>query len=370
MNWLSVLDKEVAKLTRLQFFRPSLEMLNLIGKIDEFKGSWSLLSNIAPERLNALKHVATIESIGSSTRIEGALMSDGEVESLLSGLSTSSFRTRDEQEVAGYAGVMQLIFESAQHMPVSENVLKQLHRDLLKYSTKDEHHRGEYKTITNHVEATLPDGTKRVVFQTASPFDTLLKMPELIAWADERLSAGDVHPLLVTAVFIAEFLAIHPFTDGNGRLSRVLTTFFLLKARYDFVPYSSLESVVESNKERYYLALRNTQKTLSDESPDWDPWILFFLQSMKKQIQKLDEKIARERIFVGNIPSLSIRILEFVREKGSTQMSDLEDALGESRSTIKVRVQELVETGQLERHGKARATWYTLRSPKALDQSK
>ena len=351
-------------MSRLQFFRPTLEMVRLIGEIDEFKGSWTLLSNIAPERLAALQHVATIESVGSSTRIEGAILSDTEVEELLSGLTTKSFSTRDQQEVAGYAEVMLSIFENAAFMPISENQIKQLHRDLLKHSTKDDRHRGEYKTVTNHVEATAPDGSKRVIFQTASPFDTPFRMTDLVTWTGEAFEKNEIHPLILIAAFIAELLAIHPFKDGNGRLSRVLTTLLLVKSKYNYVPYSSLESIVESNKDKYYLALRKTQQTLANDSPAWDQWVLFFLQSMQKQMQRLKDKIARERLLVGSMPSLSIRILELVREKGSLQMSELETLLGESRSTIKARVQDLVESGDLERHGKARSTWYTTRSAK------
>lgn len=355
------MDLGLNQLARLEFFRPTLEMVKLIGDIDEFKGSWRLISNISPERLAALKQVATIESIGSSTRIEGAVLSDTEVEELLSGLNTKSFRTRDEQEVAGYAEVMQTVFAEAAGIPISENHIKQLHGRLLKYSTKDDRHRGQYKTVANHVEATAADGRKWVVFETTSPFDTPFKMTELVNWTRDIFETQSIHSLLATAAFIAEFLAIHPFKDGNGRLSRVLTTLLLLKSGYSYVPYSSLESIVEDNKESYYLALRKTQQTLKDETPNWDPWILFFLQSMHKQMERLKEKIARERLLEGNMPALSIRILEVVRENGSLQMSEMVRLLGESRSTIKARVQDLIESRDLIRHGKGRSTWYTVR---------
>ncbi len=349
-------------MARLEFFRPSLEMVKLLGEIDEFKGSWRLVSNISPERLAALQLVATIESIGSSTRIEGAVLSDREVEQLLSGLSTQSFRTRDEQEVAGYAEVMRTLFAEAAEIPISENHIKQLHGSLLKYSTKDDRHRGQYKTVSNHVEATTHDGRKWVVFETTSPFDTPFKMTELVNWTRESFEQRSIHSLLATGAFIAEFLAVHPFKDGNGRLSRVLTTLLLLKAGYSYVPYSSLESIVEDNKESYYLALRRTQQTLKDDTPNWDPWMLFFLQSMHRQMERLKEKIARERLLEGDMPALSIRILELVREKGSLQMSELEQLLEESRSKIKARVQDLVASRDLIRHGKARSTWYTVRN--------
>jgi len=342
-------------------FRPTLEMLRLVGELDEFKGAWRLLSNISPERLAALKHVATIESIGSSTRIEGAALSDEQVEALLSGIQKKSFRSRDEQEVAGYADVMDTVFKNWQHIPLTENQIKQLHRDLLKYSSKDDRHRGNYKTLPNNVEAFGPNGESLgVVFKTATPFDTPYKMTELMSWTNEMLDSSAVHPLLVTAVFVAMFLAVHPFQDGNGRLSRVLTMLLLLKKGYAYVPYSSLESVIESNKEGYYLALRRTQGSLESDNPDWDPWIQFFLQSMQRQKANLQLKLSRERIFEGELPALSVRILELVREHGRVKTSDIESLTGESRSTIKVRLNELVQRRLLARFGKGPGTWYAL----------
>ncbi len=219
------------------------EVLALIARIDEFKGAWRAFGLLAPERLQALRHVATIESIGSSTRIEGSRLTDKDVAALLSGLSTKSFKTRDEQEVAGYAEVMELVFSSWEHIPLTENHLQQLHRDLLIHSEKDGHHRGVYKKTTNNVSAFDADGRELgVVFATATPFDTSRLMSELVAWCRKARQDGDLHPLLCIAIFTVVFLEIHPFQDGNGRLSRVLTTLLLLQAGYAYVPYSSLES--------------------------------------------------------------------------------------------------------------------------------
>ncbi|MEO1459660.1 MAG: Fic family protein, partial [Pseudomonadota bacterium] len=226
------------------------EVLKLIAQIDEFKGAWKAIGRIAPERLSGLRHVATIESIGSSTRIEGAKLSDREVERLLSKLDINAFASRDEQEIAGYADVMETVFSSFEAIDLTENHLFQLHRDLLRYSTKDERHRGAYKTLSNNVEAFGPDGESLgVVFATVSPFNTPRLTRDLLAWTRESLEHGRHHPLLVTAVFVVVFLEIHPFQDGNGRLSRVLTTLLLLRAGYAYVPYSSLESVIEATKE-------------------------------------------------------------------------------------------------------------------------
>ena len=202
-----------------------------IAEIDEFKGAWRALGTLAPERLNSLRRVATIESIGSSTRIEGSKLSDRDVERLLANLEINSFSTRDEQEVAGYAEVMELVFRAWPDIHFTENHIRQLHRDLLAYSDKDERHRGSYKTTSNSVAAFDVDGRQiGIVFETATPFDTPRLMAELVAWLKDAREAGRLHPLLVIGVFVVVFLAIHPFQDGNGRLSRILTTLLLLQA--------------------------------------------------------------------------------------------------------------------------------------------
>lgn len=337
------------------------EMLRLIAEIDEFKGAWRALGTLAPERLTALRRVATIESVGSSTRIEGARLTDREVELLLSGLDTTSLRSRDEEEVAGYAEVMETLFEGWEAIPLTENYVKQLHQMLLKYSTKDVRHRGEYKKLPNPVEAFDADGKSLgIVFQTTSPLETPWRMTELIQWTVGAMHDAEWHPLLVAAVFIVRFLAIHPFQDGNGRLSRVLTTLLLLWAGYAYVPYSSLESVIETDKEGYYLALRRTQGTLDEENPNWEPWVVFFLRAMQRQKQRLEQKVAREQLWEPALPALSVQILELAREHGRITTAQIEAATGESRSTIKARLNALVQAGTLARYGQGRSTWYTL----------
>ena len=268
------------------------DILRLIADIDDFRGSWRVMQNIAPERLKSLRKVATIESIGSSTRIEGARLTDTEIEDLLSNLSTQSFVTRDQQEVAGYAEVMDVVFQNYQEIGLTDNYIKQLHTMLLRHSHKDERHRGQYKKLDNHVEAFDEKGKSLgVIFKTSTPFEAPMKMQALVYWTRESLEDNSLHPLLVIGIFIVIFLQIHPFQDGNGRLSRVLTTLLLLKANYPYVPYSSLENVIEQNKEGYYLALRRTQGTLDDENPDWLPWLRFFLSSLQAQKNRLASKV-------------------------------------------------------------------------------
>lgn len=248
------------------------ELLALIAEIDEFKRAWRALGTLAPERLKALRHVATVESIGSSTRIEGSTLTDREVERLLSNPEIGRFSGRDEQGVAGYAQTMETVFHAWKDIPITENHIKQLHRDLLRHSEKDERHRGQYKTLRNDVGAFDTQGRMiGVMFETATPFETPGRMMELVAWLNEARELGRLHPLLLIAVFIVVFLEIHPFQEGNGRLSRILTTLLLLQAGYAYVPYSSLESVIENSMESYYRTLRQTQGTIHGRDPDWQP---------------------------------------------------------------------------------------------------
>jgi Fic family protein len=338
------------------------EILGLIARIDEFKGAWRALGTLAPDRLSALRRVATIESIGSSTRIEGSKLSDRAVEQLLSNLEIKSLATRDEQEVAGYAELMDLVFSSWQHIPFSENHVKQLHQVLLRYSEKDSWHRGNYKTRSNSVVAFDEHGAQTgIVFETASPFDTPRLMTELVAWVKQARDAARLHPLLIIALCVVVFLEIHPFQDGNGRLSRVLTTLLLLQAGYAYVSYSSLESVIEQNKEAYYLALRQTQGTIRTDAPNWQPWLVFFLRSLGEQMRRLEKKVEREKIVLAALPALSLQIVEFAREHGRVTIGQAIKLTGASRNTLKQHFRTLVERGTLNQHGSGRGVWYDLR---------
>ncbi|MCH8228457.1 MAG: Fic family protein [Proteobacteria bacterium] len=337
------------------------KILKLVAEIDEFKGAWIAIGRISQERLAALRRVATIESIGSSTRIEGAKLSDTEVERLLAGLDVKAFASRDEEEVAGYAEAMETIFAHWADIALTQNHIKQLHRDLLQYSSKDERHRGDYKTHNNHVEAIGPDGKRLgIVFVTATPFDTPRLMTELLDWTQGNLEGDELHPLISIALFIVVFLEIHPFQDGNGRLSRILTTLLLLRAGYAYVPYSSLESVIEQNKDTYYLALRQTQQTIRTDTPDWQPWLIFFLESLRQQKKRLEKKIEHERLILGDLPELSVQILVLCRERGRVTVAEAAKVTGANRNTIKDHIKALARAGHLVPHGAGRGTWYGL----------
>ena len=341
----------------------SNQMLSIISELDEFKGSWKLLGQLAPDRLKTLKKVATIESVGSSNRIEGNKLSDKQVEELLSNIKKQSFATRDEQEVAGYARLMDTIFEDWEVINFNENYIKQLHKILLQYSIKDERHKGNYKKISNAVAAYSSEGKELgVVFETATPFETPLKMEELVNWTRKNLEDRYYHPLIVIGIFIVNFLAIHPFEDGNGRLSRAVTCLLLLKAGYNYMQYSSLEAVIEDNKEGYYRALRQTQNTLKNDIPNYEPWLIFFLKSLQKQKIRLEYKLAEKDISIDRyeLTELEESILKYFEQNDRGTNAKLLEFTNANRNTLKKTLSNLVSRGYLVIHSKGRGTWYSI----------
>jgi Fic family protein len=345
------------------------EAMRLLGEIDVFKGHWRKLQEIRPEKLAQLRQVTTIESAGSSTRIEGAELSDAEVAQVLQGVSIESFRARDESEVRGYGDLLQAIFDSHADIPFDENHIKQLHKILLGYSEKDERHRGEYKKQENHVEARHPDGRVEVIFRTASPFDTPRLMAEQVALTHHALASGSVHPLIAIARFVVEFLAIHPFKDGNGRLSRGLTTLLLLQSGYDYVPYSSLERVVEENKAAYYAALRESQTAMRTDPTAFGEWLLFLLRALQAQKQNLKAKLDVEQSML-HLSEVQQKMLDLVDRHGRATTTFLAGELGMPVRTVRYHLDVLVGQGLLEPRGERRGRFYirSTTAPAAADR--
>ena len=249
----------------------SQRIQNLIAEIEKLNGMWTVGAKLSPQILSVLKRSVIITSTGSSTRIEGSRLSNEEVEKLFSkGLKIKKFNTRDEQEIIGYKELLENVFNSFNSIKFSENTIKHFHKELLKYSDKDQKHLGKYKISDNSVVATNKTGkVVGIVFEPTKPYLTSKEMQELLMWTNEALREKIFHPLLVIASFVMEFLAIHPFQDGNGRTSRILTNFLMLKCGYDYMPYVSHEKLIEDNKDKYYLALNKSQKTKNYDITSW-----------------------------------------------------------------------------------------------------
>ena len=338
-------------------------MLNKIAEIDKFMGSWQSDGlKLSPAELKVMKRVATIESVGSSNRIEGNKMTDADIEELFSHINQKSFSSRDEEEVAGYSDLINTIFENYDEIPLTENYIKQLHQILLKHSTKDERHRGEYKTDSNRVAAYDANGKEiGTIFETATPFDTPRLMRELVQWANDTFDDHFLHPIITIGVFIVHFLAIHPFIDGNGRLSRALTILLMLKNKYRYMPYASLESMIEANKDAYYRALRNTQRTIWSDKVDYEPWLTFFVTSLQKQKRALENKI--QKLHLANTDKLSAtahEILGLFPGKTELNMPEIIAMIGKNPETIRKSVQGLVKKGFLIKLGTTKGVTYKL----------
>ncbi len=342
-------------------FKTNQQIIKKIAFIDSFKGKWTGLEVKESIYLKELKQIATIESVGSSTRIEGATLSDEEVGQLIESVNITSFKTRDEQEVFGYYNVLNLILDAYASIEIRENHIHHLHKSLLQVSSKDESHRGAYKKLSNKVVANYPGGAQKVIFNTTAPFLVEGEMKNLISWTNENIDKEELHPLIITAVFAYEFLSIHPYQDGNGRLSRLLTTLLLLRQGYDFMKYASMEIEIEKRKKVYYKALMNGQKDRGTEAEVINDWILFFLETLEAAIRKLEDRYAAIKNKKSYLNDRQKELLQFIRDHEPVKMSDATSFLRDYTAyTLKKDMRYLTEEGIIKKLGKARATIYII----------
>jgi Fic family protein len=335
------------------------QMMQQLSIIDSFKGNWNAIELQHSKHLKELRKIATIESIGSSTRIEGATLTNTEVEKLLKSVKITKLKTRDEEEVVGYYELLQIILDNYETINLTENYLHQLHGILLKHSGKDQRHKGKYKNLSNKVVANYPDGTQRTIFKTTEPHLTATEMEALIAWTNERFKKSDNHPLITIAVFIYEFLSIHPYQDGNGRLSRLLTTLLMMQHDYKFIQYVSFENIIEARKDDYYRALMDGQKNRGKSSERMDKWILFFVESMTTLTQRLAAKYETYNQLEKGLNERQQKILQLIKKNKKAKIKDIDEAFPTySRNTLKKDVALLLNEGMILKVGEGRAVTY------------
>ena len=334
-------------------------IMKLLSVIDRFKGSWEAVELKHSKHLKELRKIATIESIGSSTRIEGATLTDKEIEKLLKSVKITKLTTREQQEVVVYYETLQIILDNYSEIGLSERYIHQLHGILLKHSGKDQSHKGKYKSLSNQVVANYPDGTKRTIFRTTEPAMTAKEMEELLTWAKERFKEADMHPVMITAAFVYEFLSIHPYQDGNGRLSRLLTTLLLMQQGYEFVQYVSFEHIIEERKEEYFRALMEGQKNRYKKTEKIDKWVLFFLDCLVTLIRRLEAKYEIYSKLKKDLNERQKAVLEFLKKEKKVRMSEVEEAFKDhSRNTLKKDMVYLVNEGLLLKTGERKGTRY------------
>jgi Fic family protein len=335
-------------------FSPAVfqQIMQQLSIVDSFKGGWNTIELQHSKHLKELKKIATIESIGSSTRIEGATLTNAEVEKLLKNIKITKLKTREQTEVVGYYEALEIILENFATINLTENYLHQLHSILLKHSSKDQRHKGKYKNLSNKVVANYPDGTQRIIFKTTEPHLTAFEMQNLIQWTNERFETKDTHPLITIAVFIYEFLSVHPYQDGNGRLSRLLTTLLMIKQDYKFIQYVSFENIIEAQKSAYYKALMNGQKNRGKTTEKIDQWVLFFMDCMVTLTQRLQAKYDTYSQLDKALNERQQKIIQLLKKLKKAQIKDIAEAFtNHSRNTLKKDIALLVNEGLILKIG-------------------
>ncbi|MEI7424010.1 MAG: Fic family protein [Prolixibacteraceae bacterium] len=332
------------------------QLISLISQIDRFDSSWTSIEKREGQSLKQLKSIATVRSVGASTRIEGSRMTDEEVEVLLKDIDITKIEDRDTQEVVGYFETLDIITESYNEIRISENELKNLHNILLKYGKKDEWHKGDYKQLSNAVEANLPDGTRQIIFQTTEAgYPTQDAMRQLVDWYN---SDNQPHPLVKCALFAYDFVSIHPFQDGNGRLSRLISTLLLLKNGYKWIQYVSFEHEIENRKTEYYRVLRSCQANRPNE--DVTSWVMFFFDALLNIQRQLMNKLD----FQGIETQLSPReksILVFITNNPGCKSGDIARKLGIPSPTVKKILPDLLSKNLIEKFGTGPGTNYSIK---------
>ena len=334
------------------------EIWSKITQIEEFKGRWIQGTNLSPQFLNRLKRSVLITSTGASTRIEGANLSDEEVDKLMRGIVIEKFTDREKEEVKGYFELLQNVFNSWEDLGFNEGSIKHLHKELLKYVEKDTLHRGNYKSVDNKVQ--MVDAKGRligVIFDTTPAYLTPKEMNELVDWTRKALSDKKYHPLLIIGNFIVEFLNIHPFKDGNGRLSRILTNLLLLKVGYLYMPYVSHEKLIEDKKVDYYIALRSSQKTFRTKNEDITAWLNFFLSILLSQSQMAIDLITQENI-EGLLSPKQLAVWQYLQEVSEASPIDIAKNAHIARITVNQVLNKLLNLKKIERIGEGSGIRY------------
>ncbi|MBA4118855.1 MAG: Fic family protein [Candidatus Puniceispirillum sp.] len=337
------------------------EFYSLIAEIDAVKNSWIVTTHLLPQTLERITKSVIVTSTGASNRIEGNRLTDDEVEDLYKGLRVKKFKTRDEQEIVGYLECLEFIFKSYEGIPLSQSSILHLHQEMLRVSEKDAGHRGKYKCGSNRVEAKDPSGNVvGVIFEPTPPYLVTKEMQELVDWYHWASAQHAKHPLILIGNFIFEYLAIHPFQDGNGRTSRLITNLMLLQQGYLFTKVTSHEQIIEERKIDYYLALNKTQQTWKTENEDISAWLLFFLRAMKEQSARFMRLMQQDTIEYL-LSQKQLALWEWANERGTEfARKDATQALGFPQRTVEEIIKKLVHMKRLERLGEGKATRYRL----------
>ncbi len=346
-------------------FRPSMNTVNRLNEIERFHGNWQKNSRLKPALIIALKQTTIVTSAGASTRIEGALMSDKQVQELIDkGLETSNVSSRSAREVKGYVKTLTYIYEYFKDIHITEKEIRELHQLLTEDLNEDElpsKQRGCYKDIRNDVvEKNTETGEESLLMETAARgLETETLMRQLVE-SFQKAEADSVNPLIRISIFIVQFLAIHPFRDGNGRLSRLLTVLLTLK-EYEWVQYVSHEKFIEDNKALYYISLKKSQESLKSNNPNLDPWIDFFTLIVSNQAEFISEKINSQDSHKHHFPKNEKFVVDFLQKNGPSSTAELSSKAGITAQGMKMLLARLKKQGVVELRGRGPSAVYFLK---------
>ncbi len=328
-------------------------VVNLLSSIHEYKGKQELYIEAKPDILSSLLSIAKVQSTSASNKIEGIYTTDQRMSEIVN--NKVEPKNRNEEEIAGYRDVLNTIHENYDYINISSSVILQFHRDLYKYSGIS--YGGKFKNSQNYIEETLEDGTKRIRFTPLSPVETPIAIEELCNSYNEIISKGEIDPLLVIPIFILDFVSIHPFNDGNGRMSRLLTLLLLYKAGYIVGKYISIEKIIEETKETYYDSLENSSVNWDKNKNNYSYFVEYYLGVILSAYKEFSSRVeytldkkykASDRIEIILVDSI-------IPVKKSYLMEKCPDI---SETTIERTLSSLLKKGKLEKISGGRFTSY------------
>ncbi|MBO4355401.1 MAG: Fic family protein [Clostridia bacterium] len=328
------------------------ELLGLVAAIYKEAGRQEICLRQSPEELDKLVEIAKIQSTKSSNEIEGIVTTDTRIKQIMA--EKMPPRTRDENEIAGYRDVLAIIHESFDAIPINVNYILQFHKILFSYTQNPD--AGKTKASQNYISARYPDGHSAVLFTPLDPFETPGALERICEEYNRVIGNKELEPLIAIPVFIHDFLCIHPFNDGNGRMSRLLTTLLLYRSGFYIGKYISLESKIAKNKDLYYLALRESQNGWHNGEDDPVPFIKYLLGTILSAYRDFDDRFD----IIEGKPSALDTVRKAVQLKvGKIRKQEiLELCPALSISSVEGALRKMVESGELTRNGKGKNTFY------------
>ena len=332
------------------------DIVNMLSSLHEFRGRQELYIEAESDVLTALLDIAKIQSTKASNKIEGIFTSDERLEALV--LEKAEPRNRSEAEIAGYREVLATVHNSYEYIPIRPNNILQLHRDLYSFSSSDTG--GRFKNTDNVIAESANDGQRRVRFVPVPAFQTSEAMENLCEEFNNAIERAEYDPLLLIPMFILDFLCIHPFNDGNGRMSRLLTLLLLYRNGYIVGKYVSMEMLIEKTKETYYEALQNSSLEWHNNQSDYTSFVRYYLGVVLKGYNEFQDRI--EHLQYRKLSKADRVKAVFEKKLGIVKKSDIATLCPDiSETTIERTLKDLLGSGYIEKVGKGRATGYAKR---------